>query len=211
MKKNLVLFVLFILPIVAYLFFASGVNSFIKLPVVTENVEDFGDWNGLRGESVTLDGKITVLGFGGHDLLKNRGNIYNLYQKIYRTYHEFRDLQFVYVCPEGTEKHASYIIDQLDDTSDVSNFHFIFADDAEITKFYSSLQLRGNLDENLGSKNVVLIDKERKLRGRTGDEYRESYDTFHPSVISNELLDDFKILLYEYRAAFKRNNLHNEK
>ena len=38
MKKNIVLFVLFILPIVAYLFFASGVNSFTKLPTITPKV-----------------------------------------------------------------------------------------------------------------------------------------------------------------------------
>ncbi len=212
MKKNIVLFALFILPIVAYLFFASGVNTFIKLPVVTEKVDDLGDWTGLRGEAFTLDGKITVLGFGGHDLLKNRGNIYNLYQKIFRTYHGFRDLQFVYVCPKGTEKDAKYIIDQLDDTSDVSNFHFVFASDEDIQDFYNGLKLRGKLNADLGSRNVMMIDKDRKLRGRIGDEYRESYDTFHPSVISNEFLDDFKILLYEYRAAFKRNNISkNEK
>jgi len=36
MKKNIVLFVLFILPIVAYLFFASGVNNFDKLDYVLD-------------------------------------------------------------------------------------------------------------------------------------------------------------------------------
>ena len=40
MKKAFVLIVLFVLPIVAYLFFASGVNNFGKLPVLTENVNE---------------------------------------------------------------------------------------------------------------------------------------------------------------------------
>ena len=40
MKKYLVLIVLFVLPLVAYLFFASGINNFAKLPVLTENIEE---------------------------------------------------------------------------------------------------------------------------------------------------------------------------
>lgn len=74
MKKNIVLFVLFVLPIVAYLFFASGVNSFTKLPVITPKIADFGNWKSLKGEKVTLNNKITILGFSGSEVLKNRGN-----------------------------------------------------------------------------------------------------------------------------------------
>ena len=48
MKKNIVLFILFIFPIVAYLFFASGVNSFTKLPIITPKVADFGNWKSLK-------------------------------------------------------------------------------------------------------------------------------------------------------------------
>ena len=47
------------------------------------------------------------------DLLKNRGNYFNLNQKIYQQYHAFKDLQFVVVCPLGTEKDAKYIIEQF--------------------------------------------------------------------------------------------------
>src|SRR5688572_27869876 len=99
MKKNIVLFTLFIVPIVAYLFFASGVNGFTHLPVLTPKVADFGNWSSLRNDKISLDHKITILGFGGNDLLKNRGNLFNLQQKIYLRYHEFADLQFVYLCP----------------------------------------------------------------------------------------------------------------
>ena len=78
MKKNIVLFVLFVLPIVAYLFFASGVNSFTKLPVITPKIADFGNWKSLDGKKVSLDKKITVLGFSGSEILNNRGNYFNL-------------------------------------------------------------------------------------------------------------------------------------
>lgn len=207
MKKNIVLFVLFILPIVAYLFFASGVNSFTKLPTITPKVADFGDWKSLRGDVVRLDGKITVLGFSGTNLLANRGNLFNLNQKIYQRYHTFKDLQFVMLCPLGTEKDAQAVLDALKAFTDVKQWNFVFATPEEITNFYKQMQLKSQLDSNYGTSNVFIFDKERNLRGRKDkEEYKEGYNTFHPAELSNEMLDDFKILLYEYKAALKKNN-----
>ena len=207
MKKNIVLFVLFILPIVAYLFFASGVNSFTKLPTITPKVADFGNWKSLRGDVVRLDGKITVLGFSGTNLLANRGNLFNLNQKIYQRYHTFKDLQFVMLCPVGTEKDALAVLDALKAFTDVKQWNFVFATPEEIANFYKQMQLKSQLDSNYGTSNVFIFDKERNLRGRKDkEEYKEGYNTFHPAELSNEMLDDFKILLYEYKAALKKNN-----
>ena len=212
MKKNIVLFVLFVLPIVAYLFFASGVNSFSKLPVITPKIADFGDWKSLNGKKVSLDKKITVLGFSGSEILNNRGNFFNLNEKIYKRYYGFEDLQFVILCPLGTEKEAQKVVDALKPFTDVKGWNFVFASPEEIKTFYSQLNLKGQLDDKLGTSNVYIVDKDRNLRGRKGvtkdnkDEYKEGYDTFHPSELSNEMLDDFKIILYEYRAALKKNH-----
>jgi hypothetical protein len=207
MKKNIVLFVLFILPIVAYLFFASGVNSYTKLPIITKKTSDFGKWNSLSGDHVSLEDKITVLGFGGTELLKNRGNIYNLNHKVYQRYHGFKDLQFVYICPIGTEMAAKKVVNALKTFTDVSQWKFIFTSPDEIIKFYKQLNLKGELDSNLGTSNVFILDKERNLRGRKeANDYKEGYNTFHPAELSNEMLDDFKVILYEYRAALKKNN-----
>jgi len=207
MKKNIVLFVLFVLPIVAYLFFASGVNSFTTLPVITPKVADFGDWPSLNGKKISLDKKITVLGFSGSDILEHRGNYFNLNEKIYKRYNGFEDLQFVVLCPLGTEQEAQKIVDALAPFTDVKNWNFIFASNEEIQKFYNQLHLKEKLNQNLGSSNVYILDKERNLRGRKDKkEYKEGYDTFHPSELSNEMLDDFKIILYEYRAALKKNH-----
>jgi len=207
MKKNIVLFVLFVLPIVAYLFFASGVNSFTTLPVITPKVADFGNWESLNGKKISLDKKITVLGFAGSNILENRGNYFNLNEKIYKRYNGFEDLQFVVLCPLGTETEAQKIVDALSPFTDVKNWNFVFASKEEIQKFYDGLHLKEKLNENLGTSNVYIIDKERNLRGRKDKkEYKEGYDTFHPSELSNEMLDDFKIILYEYRAALKKNH-----
>ena len=64
MKKAFVLIVLFIFPVVAYLFFASGVHNFGRLPVLTKNVKDVS----VIDKNVTLNNKITILGFLGSDV-----------------------------------------------------------------------------------------------------------------------------------------------
>jgi len=84
MKKVLVLVVLFILPLVAYLFFASGVNNFGKLPVLTEEVTDVSVIN----PAYTFKEKITILGFLGNDIEYIKGNLFNLNQKIYKRFYE---------------------------------------------------------------------------------------------------------------------------
>jgi hypothetical protein len=207
MKKNIVLFVLFILPIVAYLFFASGINSYTKLPVITPKIADFGDWKSLKGEKVSLNNKITILGFSGFEILKNRGNYFNLNEKIYQQYHTFKDLQFVVICPLGTETDAKKVVDALGAFTDVSQWHFVFASPEEINEYYKQLKLKGKLDTHIGTPNVYIIDKERNLRGRKKIAiYKEGYNTFHPADLSNEMLDDFKVILYEYRAALKKNH-----
>lgn len=207
MKKNIVLFVLFILPIVAYLFFASGVNSFTKLPIITPKVADLGNWQSLKGEKVSLNNKITILGFSGSEILKNRGNFFNLNEKIYQQYHTFKDLQFVVICPLGTENDTKKVVDALGAFTDVSQWHFVFTSPQEINTYYNQLKLVGKLDKNLGTPNVYIIDKVRNLRGRKKNkEYKEGYNTFHPADLSNEMLDDFKVILYEYRAALKKNH-----
>ena len=212
MKKNIVLFALFILPIAAYLFFASGVNSFTKLATVTPHTADFGNWESLDGKKVSLNGKVTILGFSGTELLKNRGNLFNLNQKIYQRYHEFKDVQFVMICPTGTEKDAKKVVDALGAFTDVAQWRFVFASTEEISTYYDQLKLVEKLDENSGTPKVYIIDKKRNLRGRKlVKNTKEGYNTFHPAELSNEMLDDFKVILYEYRAALKKNNIATRK
>lgn len=208
MKKTVVLTVLFVLPIVCYLFFSSGINGFSTLPTLTPHVSDMKPWPTLRNDTISLDNKITILGFGGEELLANRGNLFNLNMKIYERYHAFDDLQFVILCPLGTEKEAKHILDQFDMIVDVTQWNFVFAPKDEIIKFHDGLKLRTPLDQYAGTSEVFIIDKERNLRGRKHTdpkEYKEGYNTFSVSELSNEMLDDFKIILYEYRAALKKN------
>ena len=207
MKKNFVLFFLFIFPIVAYLFFATGVNSFMFLPTVTKTIPDLGRWNSLDGKSVSLNNKITILGFTGNNILYNKGNYFNLNQKIYNKNRDFKDFQFVMIAPEGSENQVKEILKGLADLTNESKWMFVFAPVSDIQTYYNTLKLKGKLGSDFGSPNVFIIDKKRNLRGRKDkDEYKEGYNTSSPSDLYNEMTDDVKVILAEYRLALKRNN-----
>ncbi len=217
MKKSIVLFVLFVLPIVAYLFFASGVNSFITLPTITSGVPDVpSQWESLYGENVSLNEKITILGFAGNDLLENKGNFFTLNQKIYNRNREFKDFQFVFVSPIGTENQAKELLKQLGGLTNVSQYHFVFASTVEIQSYYANLKLLEKLDDKFGTPKVFIVDKKRNIRGRKGksdqgkSEYKEGYNTTSASELHNEMTDDVKIILAEYRLALKRNNAYRK-
>ena len=55
----------------------------MTLPTVTKAIPDVAQWKSLNGEPVTLNNRITVLGFTGENILRNKGNCFNLNQKIY--------------------------------------------------------------------------------------------------------------------------------
>lgn len=212
MKKNLVLFVLFILPIVAYLFFSSGVNSFAKLPTITKNIPEISSWKTLDNKPVTLNGKITVLGFIGLDVLQHKGNVFNLYEKIFDRNKNFKDFQMVMIMPDGTQDEVKELQKVLVTLGTQAGWNFVFGTPDEINKFYEKLSLVGKLDATLATPNVFIIDKKRNLRGRKGHdkkgkpEYKEGYNTKFVSELYNEMTDDVKIILAEYRLALKKNH-----
>ncbi|QBA63315.1 hypothetical protein [Muriicola soli] len=205
MKKTFVLIVLFILPLVAYLFFASGVNNFGRLPILTEQVQDLTDID----PEVSLQDKITILGFLGKDADLRKGNAFNLNQKIYKRFYEFHDFQLVMVMPYGTEEVVEDIKQELNQLTDASNWIFIYADDSEIERIFSSLKTDISLNNEMGTPYVFIVDKDRNLRGRKEDEdvgTKYGFNTNSVAELNNKMEDDVKIILAEYRLALKKNN-----
>lgn len=205
MKNKLVLAVLFILPIVVYLFFASGVNNFGKLPTLTKNVLDVSSID----ENITFNDKITVLGFLGEDIEHQKGSAFNLNQKIYKRFYEFKDFQFVMLVPKGSEKKVKDLKDELGGLTDISKWNFVYANAEEINKLFESLDTNLSLDGNLATPYVFIIDKDRNLRGRDNDEdegLKFGFNTISVADLNNKMEDDMKIILAEYRLALKKNN-----
>jgi len=206
--KFFVLGVLFLLPITVYLFFASGVNNFGKLPVITENVAEISAFKDLKGNNVQLQDRITVLGFFGEEVLENQAYSYNLAHKIYKKNHQFKEFQFVILLPEPARNQALILKNKIEEIAPTTAWRFAFGDEKEIERVFKSLNSGLQLNALNASPYVFIIDKDKNLRGRDDDEDAENgilygFDSSIIAEINNKMSDDVKVLLAEYRDARK--------
>ncbi|WP_282112759.1 hypothetical protein [Maribacter stanieri] len=204
MKKTFVLVVLFVLPIVAYLFFASGVTNFGKLAQLTKDVHeiDFSD-------QVQFKDKITVLGFLGSDVDGRKGNAFNLNQKIYKRFYEFGDFQFVMLISKDQESEVEALKTELATLADNDKWNFVYASDEQINSIFKSLKTDIELDAKYSTPYVFIVDKDLTLRGRSNDEddgTKYGFNSNSVADLNNKMVDDVKIILAEYRLALKKNN-----
>ncbi len=202
MKKYIVLVVLFVFPLVVYLFFASGVNHFAKLPILTQNVEEIGQYSDAQFKD-----RITVLGFFGNALQDKKALALNLNQKIYKRFYQFADFQFLIALPKGTEEQAEALKTELEGTTgtDMSRWNLVFLESEQLKSMFGSLYLPLELDQNLSNPYVFIIDREGNLRGRDDDDF-VGYDARSVADINNNMVDDVKVILAEYRLALKKYN-----
>ncbi|MDG1213817.1 MAG: hypothetical protein P8N20_06815 [Flavobacteriaceae bacterium] len=208
-KKTFVLGVLFVLPLVAYLFFASGVNNFGRLPIMTSAVEELPE----NEAAVVLANKISIVGYLGSDLSQRQVNMFNLNQKIYKRFSEFKDFQMLMVLPKGTEDQLAKVMQELSAIGEVEAWRFIFLTPEQIQTHFESLQVPERLDATFGTDQVYIIDKALQLRGRKANEQDKAlygYNATEVSLLTKTMIDDVKILLAEYRMALKKNNQYKD-
>lgn len=212
MKNKIVLIVLLALPVVIYMIFATASHNSLFLPTISKNNLELPAWKSQNGKPVALTNKISIVGFLGNNIKANQGNIFNLNQKIYGKYVGFKDFQIVMIVQEGSENQVEELLEKLAGfTEDLSGYKFVYASPADIKKYHSSFKLQDSLDANLSNPNVIIIDKDLNHRGRKGkdkdgkEEYKESYNTTSAADLHNNMSDDVKIMLREYRLALKRN------
>ena len=210
MKKYIVLIVLFVLPLVAYLFFSSGINSFGKLPILNENLQVLKKF---ETEDITFDNKITILTFFGKDFNVKKVHAFNMKEKIYDRYHKFDNFQVVSVTELNSEKNINTFVSEINKTSDASEWLFLELADDDITQLFESLGSDLKLDAKLSTPYAFIIDKQMNLRGRSDDEdegTKYAYDLSNLKEVSDKMNDDVKIILAEYRFALKKNNAQED-
>lgn len=210
MKKYIVLIVLFVIPLVAYLFFSSGINSFGRLPVLNE---DLSILKTFETDTITFDDKITILTFFGKDFNIKKVHAFNMKEKIYDRYHKFDNFQVVSVTELNSEENIKTFKDEINKSSDASEWLFLELKDEKIEDLFSSLDSDLELDDKLSSNYAFIIDKKMNLRGRSDDEEegtKYAYDLSNLKEVSDKMNDDVKIILAEYRFALKKNNAQRE-
>ena len=211
LKKYLVLGILFIFPIVVYLFFATGINNFAKLPVLEKNILEISEWESLDGKSIQLENNISIIGFWGSDLDMRKLDAFNLNQKIYKRFYKFKDLQFLMVVFNDKQDKLLEIIDELKKGSseDMSRWKFILGDGTKIQELFSSFGSDIKLNTKFSTPFVFIVDKDRSLRGRDDDKESGTlygYNSSSVAELTKKMTDDIKIILAEYRLALKKND-----
>jgi hypothetical protein len=117
------------------------------------------------------------------------------------------------VQPNGT---SELILDLKNDLktgtdTDLINWKFITIEEDKLVGLFNSLKTNLSLDSNTGTPYVFIIDRDSNLRGRDDDDgVKYGYDSRSVADINNNMLDDVKVILAEYRMALKKNNRYKE-
>ena len=205
MKKYFVLTILFVLPLVAYLFFASGINNFAQLPVLKKDVININTFSEKK-----FDGKISILIFLGDNIENKKGDILNLNQKIYKRFYKFNDFQFIAIGTKEINMQVENLVAQLQSgtNTEMTKWFYLLQESKYSKNLFESLGTDLKLDKFHGSPYVFIIDKKGFLRGRNdSDGIKFGYDMRSVAELNNYMVDDVKIILAEYRLALKKNNI----
>ena len=189
---------------VAYLFFASGINNFAQLPVLKKDVININTFSEKK-----FDGKISILIFLGDNIENKKGDILNLNQKIYKRFYKFNDFQFIAIGTKEINMQVENLVAQLQSgtNTEMTKWFFLLQESKYSKNLFESLGTDLKLDKFHGSPYVFIIDKKGFLRGRNdSDGIKFGYDMRSVAELNNYMVDDVKIILAEYRLALKKNN-----
>lgn len=211
-KKYIILAILFIVPLLFYIFLSMGMNNFAKLPVLTKNVADVSTVD----KNYKFEGKISIVLFPGKEAELIKGEIFNLNQKIYKPFYGFKDFQMIVVCSEDSKTQIGKIQKAIGNYTDMIRWNFVFAKDEVVKALYDSFNTLESLDVNLHTSKAFIVDKELNLRGRTDDKDMADgklfgYNMGSVGELNDKMKDDVKVVLAEYRLALKKNSADRKK
>lgn len=205
-KKRVVLFLLFIFPLICFLILSTGKNNFTKLPLATKNVVDISTIN----PSKTFKDHISVVCFLGNDMNSHKGGFLNLNEKIYKKFIDYKKFQIIAIYPKGKEEEAAILKKQISAFTNMVNWNFIAGSEEQITNLHASFKSKEQLT-NFYTFKTFLVDKNGNLRARADDLDKKNRETLgynlnSVSELNKIMKDDILVLFYEYYAAFKEKN-----
>ena len=215
-KKNVVLGVLFFLPVAFLLMLYPSTNNYNPLDVVKENILDIQNLTSNTNETVLLKEHITVLGFLGSDPESKIVQASNLKELIYDKFKGFKKFQVVMLIPEQSKAEAERLKLELTKYGELKYWHFVYANESDINRLFKSLRTSLRLDGAYATNSVFIIDKDLNQRGRLDDRTKkeiEKNDKIYPltayncsevAILKNKMgADDLRVLFTEYRQKRK--------
>ena len=216
-KRNVVLGVLFFLPVTFLLFLYPAKHNYITLDIIDENVSDVTLLSSDENQPIQLEEHITILGFLGQKPKERLTAMSNLKELMYDKFKGFKKFQVVMIVSDDAKSDVQELKSELSKYEPLKYWHYVYGTKTQIEAIYKSMNLPNNLDTNLGSNNVVIIDKELNLRGRLDDRtdneiqkdkpayMLKSYDCIKVAELKNKMSEDLRIIFTEYRQKRKGN------
>jgi len=216
-KRNLVLGILFFLPVAFLLMLYPSTHNYDPLDIVAENISDLELFTSNSENDILLKDHITILSFLGNEPENQSIAASNLKELIYDNFLGFKKFQVVIVLPKGTEANALEFHKEINNNGDMRFWHYVFGEPNDIRKIFNSLKVEEVLSDDLFTDHVFIVDKDLNQRGRLDDRTDKeiekkdslynlySYDCIEIYDIKNKMSDDLRILLTEYRQKRKGN------
>ena len=207
-QKFIVLFALFVLPLLFYVFLQLGTHNFGKLPIVSKDVVDVS----LISKDYSFEGKISVVVFLGNDLELSNGEVFNLNEKIYKKFYGYTGFQIIAFVAEGKQAAIEKLKKKLSINTNLIKWNFLFTSGQEMQAIHESFKSTDALDTNFHSSKAYIIDKENALRRGAStiksqeDKKLFGYNMKSVAELKNDMHDDIKVVLAEYSFALKKNN-----
>lgn len=214
-KRNIVLSVLFFLPVAFLLMLYPAKHNYIPLDIVNENVNEITDFSSDYESEIVLTNHITVLGFLGKNPLSNITMLSNLKELVYDKFKGFKKFQLVLVLPQGVEAEIKTLHKEIAKYEDLRFWHYIYSSEADIKTLYNSLKIESPLKDNLSINDVFIVDKDLNQRGRLDARSEKqieekkpittlsAYNCIDVSELKNMMSQDVRILFTEYRQKRK--------
>jgi len=214
LKKQLILGILFFLPVLFLLFLYPSSHNYEPLDVVNNEVMEL---TGLANNDARFNVNITILNFvGSRPLLKSTTTL-NLKELIYDKFLGFKRFQVITLALNESQVELEQLRKQLLDYDALKYWKFITMDSLQIQNIYNSLKSKGPLDNSYATDEVFIVDSELMQRGRTDDRTDNdiekntaiyglsSYNCIEVAEIKNKMSEDLRILFTEYRQKRKGN------
>ena len=214
-SRYVVLGILFFLPVTFLLFLYPATHNYTPLDIVNESVLDIDTFTSNTEEKIVLEDYITVLGFLGNNPIENNIAASNLKELVYDNFIGFKKFQIVILMPKGTEKAVEQLKAEIASYEGLRFWHFVFGEPTDIQRVFFSLKSITNLNDDLSSNDVYLVDKDLNQRGRLDDRTDNelekkkpvyglyAYNCIEVAEIKNKMSDDLRILFTEYRQKRK--------
>ncbi|MFD1062315.1 hypothetical protein ACFQ1Q_03585 [Winogradskyella litorisediminis] len=207
-KRNVILSILFFLPVAFLIVMMLTKDNYNPLDIVNKNVRELP----ANKDSITFKNHITVLAFFGKKPMENSVAALNLKELVYERTKGFKKFQVVVLLPREAQDEAEQLLKKIKTYEDLRFWHFVYADDSDIKKVFNSLKSNVELNTNLATTSVFIVDKDKFQRGRLDDRTKKEkeakepvyslygYDCIDINQLKNKLAtEDMRVLFKEYR------------